>query len=317
MRWRSCAHIRPGRIALSAACALSGTWLAVAGANLSAQVGLPDFSKITTEQEFADYVIKYRADLDAAVSKPTAAAILQDLPVKFQATKIAGVPVEDFMPLDGVSPANKNRALINLHGGAFIAGAVYLGRVESAPIANLGRIRVISVDYRQGHEHKFPAASQDVAAVYQALLEQYPPRNIGVYGCSAGGSLTAQAMAWMLDKKLASPGAIGIFGSGMGGTRLSKFGYFAGISPTDRLAFPFQATDLHAKYPPTLFVTGTKAFDMAPALAGHRALTRAGADASLQVFENMGHCFIYQHRQPEAQDAYATIIRFFDRHLGR
>jgi hypothetical protein len=60
----------------------------------------------------------------------------------------------------------------------------------------------------------FPAASEDVAAVYKDLLKTYRPENIGIYGCSAGGALTAQAEAWFQDKKLPNPGALGIFGSG-------------------------------------------------------------------------------------------------------
>src|SRR3546814_12008018 len=75
------------------------------------------------------------------------------------------------------------------------------------PIAAIGRIKVISVDYRQGPDFTFPAASEDVAAVYRELIMQYDPRNIGIYGCSAGGLLTAQSGAWLIDKKLPLPGA--------------------------------------------------------------------------------------------------------------
>src|SRR3546814_5596313 len=82
------------------------------------------------------------------------------------------------------------------------------------PIAAIGRIKVISVDYRQGPDFTFPAASEDVAAVYRELIKQYDPRNIGIYGCSAGGLLTAQSVAWLIDKKLPLPGAIAMLCEG-------------------------------------------------------------------------------------------------------
>src|SRR3546814_2393308 len=45
-------------------------------------------------------------------------------------------------------------------------------------------------------------------------LKQYDPRNIGIYGCSAGGLLTAQSVAWLIDKKLPLPGAIAMLCEG-------------------------------------------------------------------------------------------------------
>ena len=306
-------------------------------------VGFPRAGGIETEQDYAEYVVSYRAGLDAAFAKPLADAVMQAFPVELHPAEIAGVPVEEFEPTEGIGPGNENRVLINLHGGAFMAGAVYLGRVESAPIAALARMRVVSVDYRQGHEHRFPAASEDVAAVYQALLERYPPGNVGIYGCSAGGALSAQATAWFLDKGIPTPGAIGIFGSGAGAgagdsryfsaiasgaapppanqppapSRGGRFGYFSNISQDDPLVYPIKDPELLAQFPPTLLITATRATDMSRAIETHRALTRAGVEASLQVFDGLGHCFIYQHDLPEAQDANATIVRFFDRHLGR
>jgi carboxylesterase type B len=106
-----------------------------------------------------------------------------------------------------LNAANRGRVLINLHGGAFLWGAHSGGLVESIPVASVGKLKVISVDYRQGPEATFPAASEDVAAVYTALLKRYEPQNIGIYGCSAGGVLTAQSVAWIAAHGLPRPGA--------------------------------------------------------------------------------------------------------------
>jgi acetyl esterase/lipase len=61
-------------------------------------------------------------------------------------------------PKSGVSAKNKNRVLINLHGGAFRGCWPGCADFESIPVSALGRVRVKSVDYREGPDNKFPAA---------------------------------------------------------------------------------------------------------------------------------------------------------------
>lgn len=112
--------------------------------------------------------------------------------------------------------SRKARVLINLHGGGFAGCWPGCAELESRPIAFLGQVRVVSVDYRQAPDNKFPAASEDVANVYRALLKTYKPNEIGIYGCSAGGMLTAESVAWFQQHALPTPGAIGIFCAGAG-----------------------------------------------------------------------------------------------------
>jgi monoterpene epsilon-lactone hydrolase len=314
------------------------------GSLLHPALGLPDFEGIASEAQFRTQVDRFRQDLDAKFFEPFSQALLAALPVDISTTELGGVPVEIFTPQ---AARNDSRVLINLHGGAFFSGAVYGGRVESIPVAHLGKTKVIAVNYRQGYEHRYPAATEDVIAVYKELLKVHAPENVGLYGGSAGGRLTAQSIAWMIDKGIPVPGAAGVFGSGAGGAgdseyfgklgiaeepprafppteilpaqlRSREFGYFAGVAVDDYLVTPINAPlSLLQKFPPTLIITGTRAFDLTPAILFHRALTRAQVDASLQVFEGLGHCFYYNVRLPEARDAYDTIIRFFGKHLGR
>jgi alpha/beta hydrolase fold len=61
--------------------------------------------------------------------------------------------------------------LINLHGGGFLEGSRSVSHMESIPITAVAKIKVISVDYRQAPEYRFPAATQDVVAVYRQLLK--------------------------------------------------------------------------------------------------------------------------------------------------
>jgi monoterpene epsilon-lactone hydrolase len=253
---------------------------------------------------------------------------------------VAGVKTDVVMPKDGVSAKNKNRILINLHGGGFQMGAGAAALVESVPIAAVGKIEVMTVDYRQGPENKFPAASEDVAAVYKELLKHYKPQNIGIYGCSAGGGLSAMSMAWFQKEKLPNPGAIGIFSSSAGGGQgdatyvapvltgqpppplstgehgPAQYGYFAGADRKSPLISPVYSPEVLAKFPPTLVITATRDMAMSGALYTHTQLVKAGVDTELQVWEGTGHCFFYSADMPESKEAYDVIVKFFDRHLG-
>lgn len=260
---------------------------------------------------------------------------------------VAGVRVQWVTPRSGVAAGKADRVLVNLHGGAFVGGSEYCGLVESLPVADVGGYRICVVDYRQGWEHRFPAASEDVAAVVQGLQADRNPTSIGIFGYSAGGSLTAQSVAWLLDKGLPLPGAVAMCSAGaggwgdsahlatramgaasapgddddstvaLGGNRASaRFGYAAGVDPASPLLAPIHSPRVLAEFPPAMVLTGTRSFDQSGAVLTHRALLAAGARAELHVWEGMWHCFAYNHRMPEAQDAFRTIAGFFDRHLS-
>ncbi len=119
---------------------------------------------------------------------------------------LGGVHAYEYLPKDGIAASNAKRVLINLHGGGFSGCWPACAELESIPVASMGRIRVVSLDYRQGPKHRFPAASEDVAAAYRELLKTYKPQDIGIYGCSAGGMLTGMAVAWFQQHSLPRPG---------------------------------------------------------------------------------------------------------------
>lgn len=266
-----------------------------------------------------------------------AARMEKRYPVHIRTATIAGVRVDVVQPTQGIAPAKRHRVLINLHGGAFLWGAGSGGLVESIPIASVGRIKVITVDYRQGPEHTFPAASDDVEAVYRALLKRYRPQDIGIYGCSAGGILTAESVARFIHDGVPVPGAIGTFcgslldltgdsswiapllnGQGVPTHRLG-FGdlpYFRGADPRDPLVQPGLSPALLAKFPPTLLITGTRDMAMSSEVRSQALLQRAGVEAELHVWEGMWHSFFSDPELPESRQAYRTIVDFFDRHLG-
>lgn len=329
-------HVPTHHLPLSAALSPSTRAALASILHRQPRTEIPRATRFTSEDEYRSAVDAFRAQVDIGFAKPMSERLLAQFPVLIARDKIGGVPVEEFTPADGPST---DCVLINLHGGAFCAGAIYGGRVESIPLAHIGRFRILSADYRQGYEHKYPAASEDIAALYTELLKSYAPGKIGIYGGSAGGVLTAQATAWILQHGLPAPGAIGIFGAGTGGRGDSDYfaaigsgkrpplamlgslaggsvGYFSSATDTDPLVNPIIAPEsFRARFPPSLLITGTRAFDMSPAIATHRALAQAGVDASLHVFDGLGHCFYYDATSPEGTDAYQTMTRFFHKHL--
>jgi acetyl esterase/lipase len=320
---------------LSAALSPQAAALQAQAYSNSGGLSMVNFDLLETEETYKAAVDAFRTGVDEMFAKPLAVRLLTQFPVTIEASRIGNIPVEIFTPVGG---AEEDRVLINLHGGAFCSGVTYVARIESIPVAHLGGYRVISVDYRQGYEHKFPAATEDVAAVYAELLKTYPASRIGLYGGSAGGSLTLQVVAWLLDHGIEPPGAIAVLGAGAGGNgdgdyfsaigtaarppidafnqRGKKFGYFSEVGSDSALVNPLIAGKaILAKYPPSLFITGTRAFDLSPAIATQRALFQAGIDTELHVFDGMGHCFYYDTALPESLDAYDTLLRFFQKYL--
>lgn len=254
--------------------------------------------------------------------------------------KVGGVHVYEYKPKSGVSAKNKNRVLINLHGGGFMGCWPGCAELESIPVSALGQIEVISVDYREGPEYKFPAASEDVASVYQQILKNHKPENVGIYGCSAGGMQTALSIAWFQKHSLPLPGAIGIFCASAGGAfggdalytamplgeaRLAPpiapgarppLSYFSDTDPKDPLVSPVSSAEILSKFPPTLIITGTRGFELSSALYTHEQLVKLGVEAELHVWEGLFHGFFYNADVPESKDAFNVMFKFFDRHLG-
>ena len=263
-------------------------------------------------------------------------------PVDIVEEKVAGVRTRIVTPKG--KAFDPERILINLHGGAFSMCEDGCAMLESVPIASVGGFKVMTVSYRQAPEHVFPAASEDVTAVYREVLKKYKPKQVGIYGCSAGGVLSGEMGAWLPKQGLPNPGALGIFGAGAGMMEAgdSRYvaayidgsiapppppgatpppqrmrSYFDGADMKDPLVSPMLHLNVLSKFPPTLVITGTRAMDLSPAVYTHSQLVKAGVPAELIVAEGMSHCYMYFAQFPEAQDAYQTIVKFFRKNLGQ
>ena len=252
---------------------------------------------------------------------------------------IGGVHVFVYAPKASLGERNEERVLINLHGGGFSGCWPGCAELESMPVSALMKIKVVTVDYREGPEHKFPAASEDVASVYREILKIYKPKNVGIYGCSAGGMLTAMSLAWFQTHGLPTPGAAGIFCASagsfggdatyiafpLGEARMppsnppgaGRLGYFSTAEPKDPMVAPVNSPDILAKFPPTLLITGTRDFAMSGALFTNEQLVKQGVPVELHVWEGLFHGFFYNADVPESRDVFNIIAKFFDRNLGQ
>jgi len=257
-------------------------------------------------------------------------------PANVAEATIAGVPVRVVTPLT-MSAAKLDRVLINLHGGGFDSDSGSL--TETIPMANLTGTKVIAVLYRLAPEHPFPAGLDDAVAVYKELLKTYQPKNIGIYGTSAGAILTAEVTSKIKQLGLPMPGATGVF-SGMGdfsrvGDSIAMYAlnglsghlnppppdgvslgpYVGSTDPKDPVLSPIYS-DLTG-FPPTLFITSGRDLLLSGTTILHRAYLRAGVDAQLVVFEALPHAFWNNPELPESKEADGLMAKFFDNHLGK
>jgi acetyl esterase/lipase len=308
-------------------------------ASPEAERALVDLTKAPAEPNLAGDVSALRR-YHAKSTDEILAAMRKLYAVTIATETLGGIRADLVTPAAGVSPHNRDRILVNLHGGGFMWGAGSGALVEAVPIAAVNGITVATLDYRMAPEHKFPAASEDVAAAYRALLKWYRAENIGLYGCSAGGILAAQAVAWFAKHGLPKPGAIAsLCGTGaevegdsayvaplLAGQAiapgakpltLTSLPYFAGVDPADPLAFPIVSADTLARFPPTLLLAGSRDFAASSLTTMHRRLYQAGVQSELFLFDGMWHAFMMVPTLPESREVYTIVGRFFDAHLGR
>ncbi len=257
------------------------------------------------------------------------------LPNSIEETAIAGVPVHVVTP-DGMPAANADKVLINLHGGGFNGDSG--SYAESIPIAGYTRMKVIAVLYRLAPEHPFPAGVDDAVAVYKELLKTHRPDHIGIYGTSAGATLTAEVAVKLKQLGLPMPAALGIFStvsdfarmgdswsmytlSGLAGHLEAPNGsphdtYYVGSTDAkDPVLSPIYA-DLHG-LPPTLFATSERDALLSSTANLQRAYLRAAVDARLVVFDALPHAFWYHSELPEAIEANKLMANFFVKQLAK
>jgi monoterpene epsilon-lactone hydrolase len=282
---------------------------------------------------------EWRAAANALAGKTLQAlpAMRERLHVTVKSSTMGGVRVYLVTP-DDVPPAHRDKLLIHVHGGCYVFSPGEAGTTEAIVMAGIGHFNVISVDYRMPPEAYFPAALDDAMTVYQAALKTSDPKNMAVFGTSAGGALVLAMMLQAKQQGLPLPAAIApgtpmsdvtktgdsfytnemvdnVLVSRDGFCAAATLVYAHGHDLKDPLLSPVYG-DMQG-FPPAILTTGTRDLLLSNTVRVHRKLRRAGVEAQLEVYEGQSHAqYQFDDRVPETKEAFGEIAAFFDKHLG-
>ncbi|MAN15793.1 MAG: alpha/beta hydrolase [Dinoroseobacter sp.] len=246
--------------------------------------------------------------------------------------------VEDDAALGGVPGVWLTRAgqeeggvLLFLHGGGFVMGSPRSYRHLVAHLAAETGLRGYLPDYALAPEHPFPAAPDDVLAVYRALLEAgHDPGRIAVAGDSAGGCLAAVLLQDIAREGLPMPAVAALISpaTDLRGTapsleenrrrdhllpaswvRRAVAAYLDGRDGSDPRLSPLLGA--FSGLPPMIVQVceGEMLRDDGVRLAG--AVREAGGTADLRVWTDVPHVWhLMRGRVPEADRGLAELAEF-------
>jgi epsilon-lactone hydrolase len=281
---------------------------------------------------------KEQVNAGAAATVATLPALRAALRVKVEPMTIDGVKAFMVAP-EEIPPENRNRLLVHVHGGCFVSLPGEAGTAEAIYMAGFGRFKVISVDYRMPPDHPYPAAIDDAMTVWKAAVKMADPKNMAIFGSSAGGALTLTMVLRAKRDNLPLPAAIApgtpmsdLTGSGdtfRTNAMLDNVLVAYGASCDKRAALYANGRDLKdpmlsplfgdlSGFPPTILTSGTRDLLLSNTVRTHRKLRQAGVEAVLQVFEGQSHAHYYRDvSAPETKEAFDEIAGFFNKHLGK
>ncbi len=246
--------------------------------------------------------------------------------------RIAGVPCVWIRPPVIRRP---DAIVLYTHGGGYVSGSAktFLGLPHGVAVAC--GLPVLSIDYRLAPEHPFPAALDDVVAVYRKLLDLgFAAPHLGWLGDSAGGGLAVATVQELRRQALPTPAALALLcpwvDLTLGGDSAHAFGpvdlffdaetlrawgrlYAGQRSPRDpRLSPLFDELD---GLPPLLVQSGSKDLLLSDAWRLARRVRQRGGSTQLDIWDGMWHAFQGTPGLPEAEEAVQQIGAFLHLHL--
>jgi len=255
----------------------------------------------------------------------------------YEVTEIGGVRAYVVMP-KSINQRWGDRVFVHIHGGAFVFGGGDSVLREAVWAAEGLGVKVISVDYRRPPLDSFPAAIEDVVAVWQEVIKDQDPAETALFGTSAGGNLTLATTLRLKEVGVPLPG---VLFAGTPATDLQNtsdtwrtlegldplgkregfieaaFNLYSGEQdPSNPLLSPING-DLGG-FPPTILISGTRDLLLSDTVRMHRALRQAGVKADLHVYDGQAHGDYLQSLTgfvPESEDAQRELYEFFDEHL--
>jgi epsilon-lactone hydrolase len=211
-----------------------------------------------------------------------------------------------------------DRAVLLLHGGAFITGSARTHRGFAAHLAHATGATVHVLDYRRAPEHPHPGAVEDADAALEEL-EATGAGPVAVVGDSAGGALALLLAQARRDGQRPLPAALGLV-SPVADLTLADSLAYTGPDPLLRRSWIRMGRDafvghgdpralsplhqpLHALPPVLLHLSGDERLrpEGERLAAGLRA---AGVDVDLELLAGMWHdVHLHAALVPEAAEA--------------
>jgi len=247
--------------------------------------------------------------------------------VEVDEISLGGVQTERLRP----NGRESKHAILYIHGGGFVAGHPANHRTLTSLLAGKLNATVYAVDYRLAPEHAFPAALEDCASAYRALIASgIAPKNLAVGGDSAGGNLTLAlglklksetvplpaalvALSPATDLAAAPPSHVSnarsdaMFDARMFPSVVKH--YCPGEDPANPLISPIRG-DLRG-LPPTLIQCSRDEMLRDDGVLMAERLKAAGVDVSLEVWPRVFHVWqVAGNLIPESRRAIANIVRF-------
>jgi monoterpene epsilon-lactone hydrolase len=245
--------------------------------------------------------------------------------VRLRSETIADVPC---LWLEAESHQDGNMVLY-IHGGGLIAGSPVTHREFASRLVKRTGRRVLIVDYRLAPEHPFPAALEDVSAVYANLIARMRAEDISLGGESSGAGLALATLLKLRDDGGALPaGAFfisGHFDMTLGGDSMNSRNevdpftsreslqrasewYANGADRTLPLISPVFA-DL-GRLPPILLQVGDDEILLSDSLRVAERIRSTGGPVELRVWDAMWHTWPMYVGLPEADAAMEEVAEF-------
>jgi acetyl esterase/lipase len=232
--------------------------------------------------------------------------------------------------------AQAGRAILYLHGGAYVIGGPSSHGKLAAQIGHAAQAEVFFPEYRLAPEHPFPAALEDALAAYRWLLQQnQPPQRIVIAGDSAGGGLALAVAMAIRDAKLPQPAALVLISPWVdltlsGESHHSKRDrdpmlraswlaacamHYAGPKALDDPELSPVFGDLYG-LPPLLIQVGTEEILLSDSERLAKRAQKAGSPARLSRYDGLWHDFqVHAGALPESDRALSEIGAFIQKHL--
>ncbi len=238
---------------------------------------------------------------------------------------VAGRAAERVVP----AGADESRAVLLLHGGAFLIGSPRTHRVLAAHLAAAVGAPVVALHYRRAPEHPWPAAVDDAVAADRELSARAPT---AVFGDSAGGCLALLMALRLRDGGAPLPAALALV-SPVTDLTLARSDAFRGVDAVVRRRWLRHgvrsfvgAADAEALSPLTGRLTGLPPVlvqvagrERLRAEGEHLAarLRAEGVDVDLEVLPRLWHdTHMLAHLVPEGADALGRIGRWLGDRLA-